>query len=52
MKGSAGLFAYFFNQKNEVVVAKINDQKIFKSDIEKKLKDVFDEIRQNNISIN
>ena len=38
----AGGSIYLFNQRNEVVVAKINDQKIFKSDIEKKLKDVFD----------
>ena len=40
--GVAAGSIYLFNQKNEVVVAKINDQKIFKSEIERKLSDVFD----------
>jgi len=33
---------YFTGKTNEVVVAKINDQEIYKSEIEKKLRDVFE----------
>jgi len=37
-----GATYYFINKKDDVVVAKINDQKIFKSEIENKLREVFD----------
>jgi peptidyl-prolyl cis-trans isomerase C len=33
---------YFLSHRNEVVVAKVNDTKILKSDIERKLQDVFE----------
>ena len=33
---------YFFSTKNEVIVAKINNENIFKSEIERKLHSVFD----------
>jgi peptidyl-prolyl cis-trans isomerase C len=37
-----GASAYFFKRGNDVVVAQINDQKIYKSEIERKLRSVFD----------
>lgn len=37
-----GASNYFSNQSNDVVVAKINNQKIYKSEIEKKLRSVFE----------
>jgi parvulin-like peptidyl-prolyl isomerase len=37
-----GFAAYFLNYKNDLVVAKINNKKIFKSEIEKKLQNIFD----------
>lgn len=36
-----GSYAYYIEQDNQIVAAKVNNEKIFKSDIEKKLKDVF-----------
>jgi peptidyl-prolyl cis-trans isomerase C len=33
---------YFLNQENDIVVAQINDQKIFKSEIDGKLRNAFD----------
>ncbi|MES2961388.1 MAG: peptidylprolyl isomerase [Pseudomonadota bacterium] len=37
-----GASAYFFKRGNDVVVAQINDQKVYKSEIERKLRSVFD----------
>ncbi len=36
-----GVFNYFFNKTNETLIATVNGQKIFKSEIERKLNDVF-----------
>lgn len=37
-----GVSNYLVNKANEVVIAKVNDQKILKSEIERKLRSVFD----------
>ncbi len=37
-----GVANYFFNQNNDAVIAKVNDTKIFKSEVEKKLQNVFE----------